>query len=321
MARSTKPHRHASASKTDADAPRARSFWSGTITFGLVSIPVDLYAASRAGRPGLRLLGPSGMPVERRYACSTEGVEVPFEHLVRGYEVARDEHVVVSDEELEALAPEMSRDIDLTRFVPVAEIDPMLFERAYFLAPSGATAKAYRLLADVMERQERAGIATFVMRGKQYLVAILAEGGILRAETLRFADEVRTAEDVGLPEPAKVSAAEVKKLERTIAAHAEKALDPDELEDPWTEKLVALAEKKRKQGKDVIEVPAEARGEEMAEVIDLMAVLKQSLASGGARREGAGRGAGPRRAAAKRAPAARSRRGAGARKATGSRRA
>jgi DNA end-binding protein Ku len=315
VARSSRSHRHRPAPNGDGDAPRARSFWSGTITFGLVSIPVDLYAANRSGRPGLRLLGPSGMPIERRYACSKEGVEVPPEHLVRGYEVAPDEHVVVTDEELEALAPEMSRDIDLTRFVPVAEIDPMLFERAYFLAPSGASAKAYRLLADVMERQERAGIATFVMRGKQYLVAILAEGGILRAETLRFADEVRTAGDVGLPEPAKVPPAEVKKLERTIAAHAEKALDPDELVDPWSDKLVALAEKKRKQGKDVIEVPAETQGEEMAEVIDLMAVLKQSLSGGG------GRGGAARSATAKRAPAARTRRRAGARKTSGSRRA
>jgi len=271
-----------------------RAFWSGTISFGLVSIPVDLFPANRRGRPGLRLLAPSGLPVQRRYAASGKeagkDAEVPPAQLIRGYELAPGEHDVVTDEELAALAPEKSRDIDLTRFVPVDEVDPVLFERAYFLAPSGESAKAYRLLADVMERTGRAGIATFVMRDKEYFVAIIAEGGILRAETLRFADEVRSAEDVGLPEPRKPKAAEVKKLERAIAARAETKLDPDELVDPWTEKLVALAEKKQRKGEDVVEVPEEAAEEPQAEVIDLMEVLKRSLgATGGGARRGGGR--------------------------------
>ncbi len=245
--------------KRDAEsgngAARPRALWTGTISFGLVSVPIELFPANRPGRPGLRWLAPSGLPVQRRYVSSEDGVEVPSSHLIRGYEVARDEHVIVTDDELEALAPEKSRDIDLSRFVPVDEVDPVLFERAYFLAPGGESVKAYRLLADVMERTGRAGIATFVMRDKEYLVAILAEGGILRAETLRFADEVRSAEDVGLPEARKPKAAEVKKLQRLIAARSEKTLDPDELVDPWTQSLEALAEKKQKKGEDVVEVP------------------------------------------------------------------
>jgi DNA end-binding protein Ku len=309
-------------------AARPRAFWSGTISFGLVSIPVELYPANRHGRPGLRMLAPSGLPVQRRYACSREDVIVPPEHLVRGYEIKKDEYVVVTDEELAALAPEKSRDIDLQRFVPVEEVDPVLFERAYFLAPGGQSAKAYRLLAEVMETSARAGIATFVMRDKEYFVAILAEGGILRAETLRFADEVRSAEDVGLPEPRQPKAAAVKALQRTIAARAAKELDADELVDPWSGELTKLAEKKRRQGEDVVEVPEAAAEEELAEVIDLMEVLKRSLgarASGGAAgggRRPATRGARSRRPA-QRKPATggpRRRSSAGAAKAGGKRR-
>ena len=254
----------------DDATPRARAIWSGTLTFGLVSIPVELFSANRSGRVGLRMLAPSGAPLRRRYVCPKDGHEVPAEHLVRGYEIAPGEHVVVTDEELAALAPEMSRDIDLARFVPTDEVDPVLFDRAYYLAPTGSSSKAYRLLAHVMESTSRAGIATFVMRGKEYLVAILAEAGILRAETLRFADEVRSAADVGLPAPMKVK--------------AQRELDPAELDDPWTARLVALAEKKRKKGEDVVESPAAAEPEQQAEVIDLMAVLKRSLGETAARR-------------------------------------
>jgi DNA end-binding protein Ku len=297
------PRSHATRAKktsksADEPAARGRGIWSGTITFGLVSIPVELYSASRPGRPGLRYLAPSGRPVQRRYA-SVEGKEVPAPKLVRGFEVAPGKHVVVTDAELEALAPKMSRDIDLARFVPVDEIDPLFFERAYFLFPGGASTKAYRLLADVMERTGRAGIATFVMRGKEYLAAILAEGGVLRAETLRFADEVRTAEQIGLPKPTKVPAAAVAKLERAIASRAAAKLDPDELADPWAERLEALAEKKRKQKADVVRVEEEAEAPR-AEIIDLMAILKESL--GTSSRRGGRKPA--RTAAAARAPRA-----------------
>ena len=309
-------HRKKSENANGNGAVRPRALWSGTISFGLVSVPVELFPANRPGRPGLRWLAPSGLPVQRRYASSEDGKEVSSSQLIRGYEVARGEHVVVTDAELEALLPEKSRDIDLTRFVPVEEVDPVLFERAYFLSPGGESLKAYRLLADVMERTGRAGIATFVMRDKEYLVAILAEGGILRAETLRFADEVRSAEDVGLPEPKKPKAAEVKKLASAIAARSEKELDPDELTDPWTAKIEALAERKQKKGEDIVEVP-EAAEEERAEVIDLMEVLKRSLGASATRRSGGGeRGAATRRTPAKGAAGGVTRQRAGTARAT-----
>ena len=145
---------------------RARSFWSGTITFGLVSVPVELYPASRLQRVSLRMVGPDGTPLARRYFCSKDRKALDWDDIVRGYEIEKDEYVVVTDDELERLAPEKTRDIDLRLFVDVSEIDPMYFERAYYLTPGGNSTKAYRLLAATMEATGRAGIATFVMRGK-----------------------------------------------------------------------------------------------------------------------------------------------------------
>src|SRR5690348_10120784 len=135
------------------------------------------------------MIGPEGRALSRRYYSSKTDRELSGADIVRGYEIKKNKFVVVSDEELEKLAPEKSRDIDLKRFVDIDSISPMYFEHAYFLAPASASVKAYRLLAEVMEKTKQAGIATFVMRGKEYLVAIVAENGILRAETMRFADE------------------------------------------------------------------------------------------------------------------------------------
>lgn len=254
-----------------------RSFWSGTITFGLVSVPVELYPANRSQRVSLRMVSPAGTPLERRYFCPKEERALDWDEIVRGYEIEKDTYVVVTDDELEKLAPERTRDIDLRRFVPAADIDPMHFERAYFLTPGGNSTKAYRLLAATMEQTGRAGIATFVMRGKEYLVAILAEDGILRAETLRFADEVRTAADVGLPEPEKPAAAAVRKMEKAISSLSRARLDEKVLEDAASERLLELVAKKEKSGTDVVQAAVEPGHGSTDGVIDLMEVLKRSL--------------------------------------------
>ncbi|MGH7464778.1 MAG: Ku protein, partial [Longimicrobiales bacterium] len=230
------------------DGVRARSFWSGTITFGLVSIPVELFPANRSQGVSLRMVSDDGTPLARRYFCPKEERELDWEEIVRGYEIEKNEFVVVTDDELERLEPDKTRDIDLRRFVSAAGIDPIYFERAYYLTPGGNSTKAYRLLAATMEQMDRAGIATFVMRGKEYLIAILAENGIMRAETLRFADEVRSPQDVGLPEPVKPKAAAVKSIEKAIAKLVEQDLDEDELTDRAAEQLLKLVEKKERAG-------------------------------------------------------------------------
>jgi DNA end-binding protein Ku len=288
-----------------------RPFWSGTISFGLVAVPVDLYPANRRRRLSLRLLAPDGTPLARRY-YSQQGEEVSWEEVSRGVEVDEERFVTVGDEELEALAPEKTRDIDLSRFVDAAAIDPVYFQRGYFLTPSGDSTKAYRLLAAVMEKTGRAGIATFVMRGKEYLVAIFAEGGILRAATLRFADEIRSAEDVGLPEPGKVAKQEVDRMAKAIRAAAAPGLDEDELVDEDSRRLLAVVERKREAGEDVVEAPAGAEEDEDedgegADVIDLMEVIKRNLGGGKAGGGGAPRKSKPARRAPRAASSRRKR--------------
>ena len=137
------------------------------------------------------MLDQDGTPLARRW-FSQDGTWLDDDDIVRGFEVDDDKYVVVTDEELEALEPRKSRDIDLRRFVPREAVDPRYFEHGYLLAPASDSTKAYRLLAAVMEETDRAGIATFVMRDKEYLVAILSENGVLHAVTLRFADELRS---------------------------------------------------------------------------------------------------------------------------------
>jgi DNA end-binding protein Ku len=253
-----------------------RPFWSGTLTFGLVSIPVNLYPGTRSVRSSLRMLSEEGIPLKRRYFSAETGKELDDDDMVRGYEIEKGDYVVVTDEELERLDPEKSRDIDLRLFVKKEEIQPIYFEHAYFLAPAEGSVKAYQLLAETMEKSERAGIATFVMRDKAYLVAILAENGILRAETLRFNDEVRSPADVGLPKAKDVTKAAVARFEKLISRHAKAEIAREELRDDQTERLMELVEHKRARHKDVIERDVEER--EPPKAVDLMEVLKKSLA-------------------------------------------
>ena len=261
---------------------RARAFWSGTITFGLVSIPVNLFPGVRSQRAALRMLAEDGTPLQRRYFCEKQEREVAGDEIVRGYEISKGKFVAITDDELEALEPKKSRDIDLRRFVPADEIDPLFFERSYYLAPAGESTKAYRLLAETMETSKRAGIATFVMRGKEYLVAILAEDGLLRADTLRFADELRKPKDVGLPAAPRVKPAEVTKLRKLIKTHSSAKLAEKELADEYSERIRKLAAKKERKHEDVYELPeevAEAEADDV-QVIDLVEVLKRSLKTG-----------------------------------------
>jgi DNA end-binding protein Ku len=222
------------------------------------------------------MLGPEGEPLARKYYAEKTERDLDADEMVRGYEISKGKYVVISDEELDRLAPEKSRDIDLKRFVPEESIPPIYFDRGYFLAPAGGSEKAYKLLAEVMEKSSRAGIATFVMRGKEYLVAIFSDHGILRAETMRFPDELRSPQDVGLPKKKKVPAATVHKFEKLISSKAKKQLSRRKLEDEQTEQLLKLVKKKSANRKNVVEVEAEE--EKKSNVIDMMEMLKKSLA-------------------------------------------
>jgi DNA end-binding protein Ku len=237
-----------------------------------------LYSATRSSAGvSLRLLAPDGVPLRREYVCPEHERALEPDEIVRAYELDDGELVVISDDELEGLAPEASRDIEIKQFVEREQLSPLLFERPYFLLPSTSTIKPYRLLALVLEHSGRAGVASFVMRGHQHMVAILAEGGLLRAQTLRFASQLRTPEGIGLADaPARVDAAKVKQLRALIRKLAEQDIDLRELEDETREQTLALAQRKLAEGRDVVEQPQAEPGAE-AEIIDLMEVLKQSL--------------------------------------------
>ncbi len=262
---------------TRTDGPRA--FWSGLLSFGLVSIPVELVPAHTGGGSVLRMLDADGTPLARRYYCSSDEQEVSPDELIRGYELENGKVVVVTDEELEALAPKKSREIDLRLFVERDTIDPLYFERSYFLAPGKDSGKAYRLLAMVMERSGRAGIASFVMRDREYLVAIFAEAGLLRAQTLRFAGEVRSSAGIGLPKPVKLAPKQIETLCRSVKAMESKRWSHSGLTGGH-DAIRELAEAKFKRKKDVV-VSGESTAESGAQIIDLMEVLKKSLAESG----------------------------------------
>lgn len=260
--------------------PRGRSFWSGTITFGLVSVPVDFFAANKPSPARLRMVTSDGHPVGRRYLCPNHGTVVSGDDIVRGYEIERGKFVPLTDEELESVAPEKTRDINLERFVALDEIAPLLFQRAYFLAPGGNSSKAYRLLAHTMEEARKAGIATFVMRDKSYVVAILAEHGLLRAETLRFAHEIRSPEGVGLPSAKTPDKELTTKIAKAIKALAKRDIDPDELVDNHYRQLEALAKNKYRRKQDVVKPKGEPSREQLepsSAPIDLVALLKRRL--------------------------------------------
>lgn len=261
------------------------SLWSGTITFGLVSLPVNLYPANRPKPVSLRMVDRDGTPLTRCYFCEKEERALDNDELVRGYEIEKNEFVVIEDRELESLAPEKSQEIDLKRFVGLDQIDPMYFERAYLMTPDRGATKAYRLLAESMEASGRAGIATFVMRGKEYLVAIIAEKGILRAETLRFAEEIRSPEEIGLPGEQAPDKRRVKAMEKAIAALSRETFEREALQDLQSQRIIERAEEKLARGQDVVALEEQAQEsgaepERGGEVIDLMQVLKQGLAEG-----------------------------------------
>ena len=220
------------------------------------------------------MLGPDGQPLARKYYAEKTGKDLDADEVVRGYEVNKDKFIIVTDEELERLAPDKTRDIDLKQFVPADSIPPTHFERGYFLAPAAGSQKAYKLLAETMEKSDLAGIATFVMRGKEYLVAIFADNGILRAETMRFADELRSPKDVGLPKKKEPPKATVTKFEKFIANKSKKQFSPTKLADKQADSLLKLVKRKQTKRANVVRVEEEASDHK---VIDLVQVLKKSL--------------------------------------------
>jgi DNA end-binding protein Ku len=254
--------------------------WSGAISFGLVNVPVKLYSAvSKKTVRFHQLNRDTGSRIAQKRVDSTTGEEVPYENLVKGYELTKDRYVVIDPEELEALEPEKSRTIDIEDFVALDEIDPIYFDHPYYLVPDKGAAKAYGLLLSAMRESGRVAIARVILRSKEQLVAIRPdhEGRVLMMETMIFADEVVPTGDLdGLPDAdeLKVSDREVKMAQQLIDSLTGD-FEPERYKDEYREKVLDLVE--RKAAGEEIAVQPEAP--EPAKVPDLMAALEASLAA------------------------------------------
>lgn len=269
-------------SPDNTKSPERNPLWSGTLSFGLVTIPVELYPAIRSSAGvSFRMLAPDGTPLQREYYCPQHERSISRDEIVRGYELDDGGFVIVEDEELDALAPDASRDIELERFVDPRELSPLWFERPYFLLPNTGVTKPYGLLAQVLEETGRVGIARFVLRGRQQLVAIIGEAGLLLAQTMRFVEQLRSAEAIGLVDAASVEVdpAQVEALRARIREHSSASLDPEELVDERAARILARAQEKLAAGEDVVETEAKERHEAAdSQIIDLADVLARSLA-------------------------------------------
>jgi DNA end-binding protein Ku len=254
----------------------ARSLWTGSLSFGLVNVPVALFSAVRDQDLHFHQLHEKdGARIETRRFCAEEDEEVPLDAIGHAYDLEDGKTVVVTDEDLEAVAPRKTRTIDIEAFVDFDEIDPMAFDHPYFLAPTGdaeGPRRAYRLLVEVMRETERVAIGRFVMRAKEYLVAIQVRDDRLSLTTMRFADEIRSADgiDTGGKKPAKAQLDQAVALVDALAAD----WDPGAWQDDYRKRLEDVIARKRK-GK---RISAPKAGKEPSPVPDLMAALERSLA-------------------------------------------
>lgn len=283
----------------------ARAIWSGSISFGLLNVPVKLYSAVARRSIGLREVRESdGARIRHRRVAEGTDEEVPYEKIVKAFEIAPDRYVPLSKEEMEALAPEKSRAIEVKDFVDLEEIDPIYFDSPYYLGPADGAERAYSLLARAMEESGKVAIARFVFRNKEHLAAIRPADGVLTLTTMRFADEVvppAELEDVLPAEKPKVAKREVEMAEQLIESLTRR-FDPGAYRDEYREQLLALIERKA-EGKDVLTAP-ETEEPQPTKAPDLMAALEESIAAVQGERDGAAKkpAARKRRATAKKAP-------------------
>ena len=251
-----------------------RSIGSGAISFGLVSIPVKLYLAASSEAPSFNLLhARCGNRIRQQRFCPACNTVVEREDLIRGYEVSKDQYIQVTDEELKALEGEASEEIEIAEFVPLAKVDPIYFERSYYLGPDRGGEKAYRLLADTMAQVGKVALAKFVLRGKENLVIVRSARNGLVLHTMYFADEVRSFDEIAKGESAKISEAESQLAVRLIEELSTDAFEPDKYEDEYSQRVLDLVDKKAEGQKITLAKPQARRGQ----VIDLMAALKESL--------------------------------------------
>jgi DNA end-binding protein Ku len=275
-----------------------RAIWKGSISFGLVSIPVALQNASRTEELKFRLLRQKDLsPVNYKRVAQVDGKEVPWDQIVKGYEYEKEKYVVLKDEDFKRVDLEATDTIDIVDFVDLAEINPVYFHRPYYLEPQKGGASAYNLLRQVLADTNKAGISKVIIRTRQHLAAVKANGNLLVLELMRFADELVSPGAIKLPEAKKSSARELA-MAATLVKQMSEKWNPKRYTDDYRSALMKLIDKKRKSGGK--ELPGTGHEPKRAtNVIDLAAVLQQSLAdASGAKGKSKGKKTRPRRRAA-----------------------
>jgi DNA end-binding protein Ku len=277
-----------------------RSLWTGSLSFGLVNVPVALYSAARDQDLHFHQLhAKDGARIETRRFCTKEDKEVPYEEIGHGYELDSGKQVVLTDAELEAVAPRKTRTIDIQSFVDAAEIDPIMYDHPYWLVPSGDTEgakRAYRLLVEAMGDADRVALGRFVLRMKEYLVAVRVRDGLLALTTMFFADEIRETKGIapGGRRPQKEAVAQAVRLIEALSDD----FDPKAYKDEYRARLRKVIKDKEKGG--TIEAPEQDEAPEVPD--DLMEALRKTMAEMSAKAsKGRGGGGAKRRAPARKA--------------------
>jgi len=253
-----------------------RTLWKGAITFGLITIPVKLYSAVQEKSLKFHMLhGEDGGRIKYKRECAICGKEVSWDDIVKGYEYSKDHYVTFTDEELDALEIDSIRAIDVVSFVPLEAIDPIYFNKTYYVAPEPSGLKAYKLLAEALEAEGQVGLAKVALRDKEHLATVRLRDDVFVLETMHWPDEIRPPEFEELDKKVDVRDAEVK-MARQLVQQLSSEFDPDAFQDEYRAALEKLVEQKV-EGQEVT-VSAAPEAEEPTKVVDLMEALKASVA-------------------------------------------
>jgi DNA end-binding protein Ku len=251
-----------------------RAIWKGNISFALVSIPISLFSATRRNELSFHYLHKKDMsPVSYKRFCDSENTEVPWEEITRGYEYEKEQYVEITDEDLDKADVELTKTIQIQEFVQEEEIDPVYFDKPYYLEPQKGGERAYALMRDALAQSKKVGIAKVVLKSREHLAAVKSVGSMLTLQTMRFSHEIVDAGSLNLPAKAEISKKEMDLANTLIDSMSDK-FDPTRYKDDYYDKVMELIQMK------VAGVAPQAplpKGPAPAKVVDLMEILKQSL--------------------------------------------
>ncbi len=278
----------------------ARAIWKGSISFGLVNIPIALYPATRREEFKFRLLRKTDLnPVNYKRVAEKDGKEVPWDQIVKGYEYEKGKYVVLKDEDFQRVDVEATQTVDIQDFVELDEIDPIFFYKPYYLEPQKGGDKAYALLRDALKDSKKVGVAKVVIKTREYLAGVKPEDGALVLELMHFADELANTSKLHIPKKVEIGKREITMAKSLIDSMSSK-WNPEKYKDDYREALMEVIEEKVEAGgKEIEEKPKKAP--KPTKVIDLVSVLQKSLEETGARKKTSARFRGKKAHPAKKA--------------------